>query len=100
MVPENATLRRSPTVRVDGDGVRCLLRQHRLAGQRGLVHVKVLHVGEPKIGRHLVARFEQYYVPGYQLVPAITRVAPPRTVRASAESMLWIESRAFSALPS
>jgi hypothetical protein len=28
------------------------------------------------------------------------RVSPPRTIRASADSMLRIESRAFSALPS
>ena len=46
MVPENAMLPRSPTVRVDGDGVRCLLRRHQLAGQCGLFRVKILHVGE------------------------------------------------------
>ncbi len=38
--------------------------------------------------------------PGTRSSAGVMRVSPPRTVRASAESMLRIESSAFSALPS
>ena len=58
---------RSPTVALAETGVCRLVGRHRLAGQRRLLGAQVLHIGEPKVGRDLVARFEQHDVPRHEL---------------------------------
>ena len=86
--------------RLGRDGGGRFVGRHGLAGQRRLLGAQVLGLQKPEVGRDLVAGFEGHDVARHELFGRDQAVLPPRNVRASAESMLRIESRDFSARPS
>ena len=100
MVPENAMHSRSPTVALAVTGSVFLS-----AGTDSPVSAassvrKILRIGEPQVRWNLSPDSRSTMSPGTTSSAGIMRVSPPRRVRASADSMLRIDSSAFSALPS
>ena len=100
MVPENAMLSRSPTVAFSETGSVVLS-----AGTDSPVSAassvrRFLTSARRRSAGTLSPDSSSTTSPGTSSSAGIMRVAPPRRVRASADSMLRIESSAFSALPS
>ena len=57
-----------PDRRLLGDRIGGLVRGHQLAGERRFLGPQVLDIGEPEVGRHLVAQFEQHDVARHELI--------------------------------
>ena len=100
MVPENAMLSRSPTVAFSETGSVVLS-----AGTDSPVSAassvrRFLTSASRRSAGTLSPDSSSTTSPGTSCSAGSMRVAPPRRVRASADSMLRIESSAFSARPS
>jgi hypothetical protein len=61
--------------RIGGDRVAVLVHRHRFAGERRFIDAQVLHLQQPQVGRHAVARSQQHQIAGHQ-VGGIDVLAP------------------------
>jgi hypothetical protein len=100
MVPENAMPPRSPTVAFAGTA-STLFSAGTDSPVRAASSVRRFFASTSRRSAGIRSPDSSSTTsPGTSCSAGSIRVSPPRTVRASAESMLRIESSAFSALPS